>query len=298
MLLLALPDLLHPDMRRIIQIFLHNGGFITFLVLEAICFIMIVNYNEKQGSIWAFTTELFSGRLLNQKQRMTKYINLSEVNDSLSAENARLHAALLNRQMISVPVKDTFVMRFVDSIQGTVVVPKFTYISGRVITNNTSGQNNFMYINRGRNSGVRPNMGVVASDGIVGIVRHVGDDLCVAMSVLNRQCRISARLVKQNALGSLSYEGQDPYHLALSDIPKHIDVAVGDSVVTSGYSAMFPSNIFIGRVAEVELPGGENFYKLKVRLNHDMGRTDYVYLVDNLIQQKLDTLKASIEDEQ
>jgi rod shape-determining protein MreC len=285
-------------MRRIIQIFLHNGGFITFAVLEAVCFFMIVNYNEKQGSIWAYTAELFSGRMLNQKQKMTKYINLSEVNDSLSAENARLHAQLLNRQMISVPVKDTFVMRYVDSIQGTIVVPKFTYIAGRVITNNTSGQNNFMYINRGSRSGVRQNMGVVASDGIVGIIRHVGEDLSVAMSVLNRQCKVSARLAKQNALGSLYFEGSDPYYLSFGDIPKHVDVAVGDSVVTSGYSAMFPPNIFIGRVAEIDLPGGDNFYKLKVRLNHDMGRTDYVYLVDNLIQQKLDTLKAAIADEQ
>ena len=284
-------------MRRIIEIFLHNGGFITFAVLEAICFLMIVNYNEKQNTIWAYTAELFSGRLLNQKQKVTRYVRLNEVNDSLSAENARLHAQLLNRQMISIAVKDTFVDRYVDSLQGTVVVPKFTYISGKVISNTTAGQNNFMYINRGINSGVRPNMGVVASDGIVGIVKHVGDDLCVVMSVLNRQCRISARLKKETALGSLYYEGSDPYFLSMADVPKHVNVSIGDTVVTSGYSTMFPPDLIVGTVSDIMTPGGENFYKLKVRLSHDVGRTEHVYLVDNLIQQKLDTLKAIIDNE-
>jgi rod shape-determining protein MreC len=283
-------------MRRILEIFLYNGGFITFAVLEAICFFLIVNYNEKQNSIYAYSTELFSGKMLNQKQKLTRYVRLAEVNDSLSSENARLHAQLLNRQMISVPVKDTFVERYIDSLQGAVTVPKFTYISGRVISNNTSGQNNFIYINRGSNSGVRQNMGIVANDGIVGIVRHVSDELCIAMSILNRQCRISTRLKKENALGSLTYEGSDPYFMTMSDVPKHVNVAIGDTVVTSGYSTMFPSDVIVGTVAEVQMPGGENFYKLRVRLSHDMGRTQHVYLVDNLIQFKLDTLKALIEE--
>jgi rod shape-determining protein MreC len=285
-------------MRRILQIFLQNGGFITFVVLQAICFFVIVNYNERQGKIWGYTSEFFAGRLLMQRQRATKYVNLAVVNDSLSAENARLHAQLLNRQMISVPVKDTFVQRYTDSISGTITVPKYTYIAGRVIINSISGQNNFMYLNRGASSGVRPNMGVLSNDGIVGIVRHVGNDVSVVMSVLNRQCRISARLKKQNELGSLFYEGADPYYMSLADVPRHVDLLVGDTIVTSGYSSMFPSNVFIGTISDIQLAGNDNFYKLKVKLSHEMGRTDYVYIVDNLLQNKLDSLKLKVEDEQ
>jgi rod shape-determining protein MreC len=285
-------------MGRILQIFLKNGGFITFVVFETICFFMIVNYNERQGSIWGHTTELFAGRFLNQKQRLTKYVNLSGVNDSLASENARLHAELLNRQLISVPVKDTFITRYTDSLTGSVSIPKYTYIAGRAFINSISGQNNFLYINRGKDAGIRPNMGVLASDGIVGIVRHVGDEMCVVMSILNRQCRVSARLKKQNELGSLFYEGSDPYNMSLGDVPKHVDIEIGDTVVTSGYSAMFPRNIFIGTISDIQIPASENFYKLKVKLGHEMGQTDYVYLVDNLLQAKIDTLKAQVEDEQ
>lgn len=282
-------------MRSLFLLFFRNGGFVTFVLVEAFCFYLIVSFNTVQGAVWANTSMLAGANILEQRRKLTRYLDLRAENDSLQWENAALRTELLNRQLMQVVLPDTFYTVRMDTFQNKVSRPEFQVIPARVIGNSVSGASNWILLNRGTKDGVEPSSGVIARDGIVGIVRYVDREYSLAMSVLNRQTRISA--MTRGQLGSLSWLGNDPTVMTLSDIPKDVQPAVGDSVITSNASLMFPANHLIGRVTEVTLPEGSNFYALKVKLNHNMAQSDAVFVVKNRFQNLIDSLQVRTRDE-
>jgi rod shape-determining protein MreC len=293
-------------MGKLFQLLLRNGGFVTFAVVELLCFVIIVQFNTAQSAIWANTTGIFGGRLLEKRQTLTDYIGLNARADSLVKEVARLQTELANARQIQVPYRDTsFTVKFdsimrADSTRRKIVRPHYEFVTAKVIGNSINSANNWLIINRGSNDLVGPDMAVVSAKGIVGIVRHVDANFSIAMSVLHRQAKISAALQKQDAFGSLIWEGGDPSVMTLKFIPKHFDdIQVGDPVVTSGYSQMFPARILLGWVAAKPVQDPENpyFTQMKVRLSQDMASLHDVQVVRNLFGSELDSLKLKIRDE-
>jgi rod shape-determining protein MreC len=294
-------------MLTLLQLLLRNGGFVVFVLIQALCFYVIVQYNERQNAIWSHSSGLFADDMLQKRQELTDYMSLSQRIDSMAKENARLQEQLANLRMVQVPYRDTFFMVNYDSIAGIdsikrkVVRPQFQFITARVVNNNVSGNNNWIMLNRGRNDGIEPNLAVVSAQGIVGIVRHVDDDFSMAMSILHQQTKISAALPQhQNAFGSLIWEGKDPSIMTLKFIPKHFQVKVGDNVMTSGLSLMFPKGIVIGKVDAAPEPDAENpyFTTIKVRLNQNMTTVNDVMVVNNLMRSKVDSLQQRTNNEQ
>lgn len=292
-------------MGKILQLLLRNGGFVTLVLVEALCFFLIVQFNEKQNAIFTHTSGVFAGRTLEKRQQFADYIGLRERMDSLAKVNARLQTDLANARIVRIPRKDTSYIALFDSLNRTdsvrrrVMRPLYEYFTATVISNSISSANNWLMINRGSIDHITPNMAVVTNNGIVGIVRHVDDHFAMVMSVLHRQTKISAALSKFNSFGSLIWEGGDPNVMTLKYIPKHFEVKAGDEVVTSGFSQMFPRKILIGYVEGDISQDPENPYFLimKVRLSQDMSTVGDVYVVNNLFQSEQDSIQVKARNE-
>ncbi len=291
-------------MGKLLQLLLRNGGFVTFLLAELVSFSIAVNFNDRQGEIWANTTGVFGGQALEKRQMASDYFSLFETADSLAHIIDSLQARLSNARQMQVPIRDTFFLVSYDSLSKTdsvrrkTVRPQYEYITARVIKNAISGANNWMIINRGSSDGIHPDMAVISPVGIVGIVRHVGTNFSLVMSVLHRQTKISVALPNQkNAFGSLTWEGGKPSEMILRYIPQHFLVKDQEPVVTSGYSLMFPQGHPVGKVNGAPKPDPENpyFLEIKVSLSQDMSTVRDVAVVRNLYQVELDSLQQKIK---
>ncbi|HLP93220.1 MAG TPA: rod shape-determining protein MreC [Saprospiraceae bacterium] len=291
-------------MGKLLELLLRNGGFVTFLVVEVICFAMMVNFNTRQGEIWANTTGIFGGRALEKRQMASDYFNLYERADSLAHLVDSLQLRLSNARQVQVPIRDTFFLVSYDSLSRTdstlrkTVRPQFQSVTARVIKNSVSGANNWLIINRGSSDGVKTDMAVLSPVGIVGIVRHVSPHFSLVMSVLHQQAKISAALPQQkNAFGSLTWDGGDPTVMTLRYIPQHFVVKENEPVVTSGYSLMFPQGHPVGKVYGTPKTDAENpyFLEIKVKLHQDMTTVRDVSVVQNLFQAEIDSLQLKIK---
>lgn len=293
-------------MGQLLQLIIRNGGFFTFLLVEVFCFYVVIQYNTQKNAIFSHTMKIASGNILERRQKWEGYFSLEQRADSLISVNEKLLADLTLARAIQMPYRDTFftvrtdTLHFGDSVaMRKIARPQYHFIAAKVIGNSISSANNWLYINRGSKDGLRPDMGVVTGKGIVGIARHVDPNFSAIMSVLHREAKISVTLKKEKALGSLVWDGGDPTLMTLKYVPKHFEVKVGDEIVTSGYSELFPSGIPVGRVANEPIPDKENqyFWIMQVRLSQDMSSVDDVYVVDNIYQTELDSLKQKVKDE-
>lgn len=293
-------------MGQLLQLIIRNGGFFTLLLVEAFCFYVTVQYNTKQNAIFTHTMGLASGNMLERRQKWVNYFSLEERADSLISANGALLAELAIAHVVQVPYRDTFLTVRLDTLHfgdstavRKIARPQYHFIAAKIIGNTINSANNWLYLNRGKNDGLRPDMGVVTGKGIVGIVRHVDPNFSAVMSVLHREARISVTLKNQKALGSLVWEGGDPSLMTLRYVPRHFDVKVGDEIVTSGYSELFPRGVPVGKVASQPEPDKENqyFWIMQIRLSQDMSSVNDVYVVDNIFQTELDSLKQKVKDE-
>ncbi len=289
-------------MGRLFQLLLRNGGFVTLVFVELFCFVLMVQYNSTQSVIWANTTEIFGGKVLERRQTVSDYFGLREQVDSLNQIVDSLQSRLSNARLVQVSVQDTFYqvnydsLTLNDSIRRKTIRPLYEFVSAKVVGNSITSVNNWLIINRGSNDHVAPHMAVISPNGVVGVVRHVSENFSIAMSVLHRQTRITASLPKQNTFGSLMWEGGNPHVMTLKDISKHFQEQIhpGDPVLTSGYSTMFPKGISVGTIITKPEPDPENphFLVVKVQLSQDMSNVDAVSIVRNLFSGELDSLKS------
>jgi rod shape-determining protein MreC len=248
--------------------------YFLFLLLMAISFVLIVQNNYYQKTIAINTTNSITGRLLNVVNNFTEYISLRHANQLLAEENARLMSELEN----SIPDEISASLEENDSA----VVRQYEFVAAKVISNSINRRNNYLKLNKGRRHGIAPNMAVIAPDGVVGQVIEVSDNFSSVMSVLNSHSRLSAKLKSSNQVGSLLWDGKNYRIGTLVDIPSHVRIILGDSVITSGFSHVFPEGGLIGVVEDFGIGSGENFYVVKVRFAVDFNKLSYVYVVNNL----------------
>lgn len=231
-----------------------------------------------------------------------KFWYMAEHADSLAAENARLMAAMRNAKYINnewSAVDTTYMdttISHADTIRTIDIVQQFHYIAAGVVGNSIVQQYNYLTINRGSNHGIRKDMGVFTDKGLVGIVIDVTPHFARVMSVLNEQSNISVSVKKNNYFGSLSWHTRDPRFLNLDGIPKHANLVKGDTLVTSGFSELFPPGLLVGVIDAVSVESGSNFYTCSVKLEFDMGNIQHVYVIDNLMVGERTFLKNKNPD--
>jgi rod shape-determining protein MreC len=274
-------------MRGLLQYLANNSSTFIFFMLEAVCFYLIVRFNDSQRNIFFTTTNSFTGYLLKETDDLTHYFSLKTENEALQAENSELrkwvqkYARMYGDSLLydTVRTGDLSQLFRDSSLQDSVMRGRFTFIPAHVIDNSISVSDNVLTLDRGSADGVETHMGVITGDGVVGIVRQVSEHYCTVLSLLHRQTRISASIRRNGYFGTLKWGGTDPNVMQLDAIPKHAEVKIRDTIETSGYSNIFPKGILIGKVEKWDLEEGKNFFDITVALNNDLGKVQSVYIV-------------------
>jgi len=265
-------------MRNLFAFLLRYNLFIIFTILMGVSIWMYLSYNSYQRSRLLQATASFTARVTEINDGIGRYFNLSEANQQLSEENAQLRT-LLAAHSDTINIADTS-----DAIK---------YIPARVISNSFNRKYNYFIIDKGRAHGVRPDQGVVSTKGVVGIITEVTKNYSSAISLINLNTQISARLKNTLEIGRIIWEGEDPYHTQLLDIPTHIVVNKGDTIVTSGYSHIFSADIPIGIVDSVSFQSGDHFYNIRIKTAENFNALYHVYVINNPDSDTLQYLENS-----
>lgn len=278
-------------MNNIILFIRRYFNFIFFCILQITCIVFLVKFNDTYHAAYAGVANEITGSVNTEFNKVQNYFHLRENNRQLLEENTRLK----NLLGLSFEGGDTAHITVLDSLIKDTLgrQRKYLFMPAKVVNNTISQQLNYVILHRGANQGVKKDMAVVCSQGVVGTVVDVSDNYSKVMSLLHRSSKVSAMLQKQKVTGSIEWDGQDPKFLTLRYIPKTTTVAKGDSVVTSIYSATFPSNIMIGTVDLIEKDPGSNFYIIRVKASTNFLTLEYVNLVENVQLAEQRSLEAA-----
>jgi rod shape-determining protein MreC len=265
---------------------LRYGNFFLFAILEIFA-LYLVTHNKKQNEIYQSSANRITGFFYDNFSSVQKYLSVQELADSLAKENAELRTQLESSKYVIVEERgsvrfplDTSTIR-PDTAQKKDVLQLFTYVAAEVVKNSIARQDNYLTINRGSNHGVKQSMGVISPDGVVGIVTNVTPHYSQVMSMLSKRASISALIKRSRFFGPLVWRGTNPRYMTLEGIPKHAEVVKGDTIMTSGFSEIFPGELKIGRVSDYRIENGSNFYTIDVELWNDLSTLRYVYVVEN-----------------
>lgn len=278
-------------MLSIFQFLYRIRAFIFFIFLEVLAIWMIVANNSPQGAAFFNSTNEMVGSLLNKQAKVTQYFFLTEINDELKAENLEIMSQLiaLQSKVDSVPIK-------LDST----LESNYQFIGARVISNSLRFAQNYITLNKGALEGVKPGMGVFNSEGAVGRIKSVSEHFSVAFSLLNTGLLVSSKIKNLDVFGSVKWNGDKASEAKLLYIPRHVKTQEGDSLITSGFNAVFPEGILIGVITKIEPDKKDsNYLDITLNLSADFSKLSYVYLVENTRFQELDSLyrKSDITDE-
>ncbi len=271
-------------MQRLFLFLYHYRAFIIFLFLEILCLWLIVENNSYQGARFFNSSNRLVGSMMQTSQGVSDYFGLAEVNESLAEENARLRRELSQLEQ-SLTQLDLTRLRDFDFLN------KYDFISAEVINNSTRRATNFITINRGSQDGIEPDMAVIDDYGVVGQVKAVSRRFAVITSILHTNMRVSSRLKRTGDLCTTQWDGRDGDLAKLEFLPRHVTPQVGDTVVTSGYNAVYPPDIPVGVISEVNLDENSLWYDITLDLSADMNALSYVYLIKNNLRIEQDSLE-------
>ncbi len=275
-------------MRYLLLFLKRNYFYILFVVLETIAVYLTVMNHHFHYSIMLNATGQITGSVENSMNNITEYLRLKDANVRLAEENARLRAALTDSKLI----KDTLHFTIVD----TTNKQQYEYIPAKVISNSVTRRSNYIMLNKGLVDGIRPDMAVISPDGIVGIVSKVSRNFAWVNSVLHKQTKISAKIKKNGFVGTIAWDGKDHQIGNLKDIPANVQLKKGDTVITSGYSFLFPTGIMVGKIKNFKVDEGYHFYDIDLEFSQEFSKLAYVYVVVNLMkdeQEQLQEIKAN-----
>ncbi|RNI31514.1 rod shape-determining protein MreC [Rufibacter latericius] len=294
-------------MRKLFIFIFRIRAFLVFLLLEGVSIYLLYRSNTYHSAAFYQSSNYYVGRILELQSQVSDYFRLTEVNQSLALENARLRAQITQIQeqqlndSLGTPRDSLFaslpptpvpggandsLTAPVDSL-GPVV---FTYHPARVTSNSVRGLNNHLALNVGSDAGIKPGMGVLTANGIVGRVKAVSKHYATVTSLLHSQTLISVKLKRNKSLGSIRWDTEDPKTASLHYIPLSEKIFKGDSVVTSGAGGIYPPGILVGRVISVKKELDKSFYTIVVGLSVDFEKLSYVYVVENKRKPELDSL--------
>ncbi len=271
-------------MRSLFRYLIKNHVFVLFILLETLALAMVFNYNSFQKSKYLNSANRISGEVYTVFNSVTGYFGLIKDNRELAEENARLRMQLENRHILAALADSNGIAVFtVDS--------GIRFTTARVINNSVNGYFNYITLNKGRKHGIQPEQGIISARGIVGVVGQVSDSYAMGLSVLNRRWSVSAKHKNTGYYGSLMWPGIDYRVARLSEIPLHVEISHGDTIVTSGYSTIFPEGLLIGTIIDYTQPDGENYYSIDVQLSVDFKSLSHVEIVEILDKEEIKELE-------
>lgn len=270
-------------MQQIINFIIRNKTFLLFLLLFSLSILFTIQSHSYHRSKFINSANFLSGGLYNSLNDLSSYFNLRSQNLKLAEENKRLRTIIFNANNKRDSIfKDT-----------TTFEALYKFTTAQVIKNSYNLSNNLLTINRGKKDSIKEDLGVVSTKGIIGIVNKTSKNYATVISILNTTSQLSAKLEKTNHFGTLIWDGKSPKFAQLIDIPKVAPVKVGDTIVTSGRSSIFPKGILVGTIADYKLDKAENYFILNIKLFNDMTNLEHVYIIENLDKAEISKLTES-----
>jgi rod shape-determining protein MreC len=263
-----------------------------FLLLQGICFYLISKNSVYWDVTFFNTTNSAVAKSLQVSQNIHEFMNLGKVNDQLALENKKLREELTKVQELST-LKNTGYKT--DSTKAD----RFNYLVAKVISSTENLTDNYITIDKGTKDGIKPGMGVICPQGVVGQVMSCNEEYSRVSSILHSGFSVSAEILSNKlrkdgiaALGIGKWEGINPKIIQLTTVDRFKPVFKGDSVVTSMQNSIFPPKIMIGRVSKVVAVPSEAFYNINVRMSTDFSSLVYVYIVNNKLIDKQNQVEA------
>lgn len=260
-------------MRNLLNFLLKYNNLIVFLILEGLAFYWLASGDSYHNSRMVKGTQGVTRRMEERISNMRSFLNLREENEKLASENIILRNSLEQASGVADP-------GFI-AVNDTQYIQQYQFTSARVINNSVNKQKNFFTINKGNRQGIKVDMAVATGNNVAGVVVGCSENFSIAISLLNLDFRLSARIRSNGYFGSLSWDGRNYRHAVLNEIPQHINVVIGDTIETTGYSAIFPEGMLVGTVSDLK-KSGSDFYKITIELFTDFRNLGYVDVIGNL----------------
>jgi rod shape-determining protein MreC len=273
-------------MERLLNFVYAYRALFTFLALEFFCAWLIVENNQYQSTKFFNSSNRISARIISFSSVVREYFSLRDINTGLAGENADLRKKLeqRNQSLYSLDVRE---------LRDPAIINRFDYVSAKVVNNSTGFTKNFITINKGTDAGIRPGMAVISGKGAVGKVKSVSKHYSVLISLLNIDEQVSSVIKSLGYFGTSQWDGVDPLQVELLYIPRHVKLHTGDTVVTSGYNAVFPEGVLVGVIKEVNLKEETPFYDIKVELAQDFGNLTFVEVIKSTLKHEKDSLEQA-----
>jgi rod shape-determining protein MreC len=272
-------------MRTLLRFVQKYSNFLLFLLLEIIAVSMMIKGSSYQRSSLLVLNRQITGYIYSSVNGAREYFSLKEANEKLAIENLDLRnrldllSTLLDSATVSSEIKGEY---------------RYYFISSRIVHNSTYKQYNYLTLDKGRQQGVFRNMGVISDQGLVGIVLESSANFATVIPVINRDFRLSAKIKSNNYSGILQWDGSTPRFALFTEIPFHVELTVGDTIITSGFSSIFPEGIEVGRIESFSLEKG-NFYDIRIELFTDFQQLYHVNVIRNYRQEEQLNLENQIK---
>lgn len=267
-------------MQNLLNFLYRLRTFWLFLLLEVICAWLIISYNNQHNAAFLNSSNSLVAGINNFGSNTSNYFQLREINERLVNENLHLREQVVNSNMVHH--------------QDTLQERKYELFKAKVINNTFRRSMNFLTLDIGREDSISPGMGVISGKGVVGQVKSVSKNFSTVTSLLHRNLMISSWILRTKTLCTVQWDGTSHLEADLKFVPRHIELMIGDTVVTSGFNAVFPDSIMIGTIKSFELNNEDVFYRAKIKLAVDFSSLDYVYLIHNTMKEEQDSLQQEI----
>jgi rod shape-determining protein MreC len=259
-------------------------AFLVFILLQSAAFFLVIQNSNYNRATFFNSTNTVVGSLLETSSNIYNFLNLVGINQQLSEENTLLRARYFSivNQLEENNTLDT--------------MGNFSFINSKIVNNSVFLLNNTLTINSGSNQGILPGMGVIGNQGIVGKVKRVSKKYATVVSLLDIDVKVSAEIKNKINLCTVQWDGKTSDHAKVLFVPRHYDLALGDTVITSGYNAVYPQGITIGRISKLDLPEDATFYDIQIKLINDFTSLSHVEVVVNKDLPQIDSLIISSEE--
>ena len=278
-------------MRNLLDFLARHNHWFVFVLLEVISAVLLFKYNSYQGSVWFSSANAVSGRVYEASAAVGQYFSLVTVNRQLTQRNVYLEreVARMAQEHAEATADSSYLQRLQNNQTN-----HYRSVPARVVSSSLDRLNNFITIDKGEADGVKKDMGVVCGTGIVGIVYLTSAHYSVVIPVLNSKSNISCSIRGRGYFGYLHWMGGVPDEAYLDDVPRHARFRIGDVIVTSGYSSVFPPGMLVGKVMRVYNSANGLSYRLRIKLTTDFGNLrDVCVITDAAVAERVKLLEAA-----
>lgn len=282
-------------MRNLINFFIKNFTWIVFLFYVVVSCALLFSGNPYQHHVYMSSAGAVTASVYEAANNVTSYFHLRGINEDLQRRNAALELEVIG---LKDKIRAYEAKAYADTMTVDSALSRYSFIIAHVINNSVTRPCNYITIEKGRLDGVRPEMGVVDQNGVVGIVNIVGDHTARVISLLNPNLKISCKVKGNDHVGSLVWDGVDPRTAVLEELPRHAVFHRGDTIVTSGFSSVFPEGVPVGTVLSDARGHDGDFFALKIRLFTDFSTLSTVRVVGDAMMHELREVEKDIDEAQ